>query len=127
MPPFLWCPRLMLSAPQYPFFPAGGSQREAPEWTSGVMASHCKTAVDCLPGNSSSRHRSNVMHNQRSRCRPMSSCAKCQIAILDRCGCPVATLTDLPGDSVLFGIDFTAERPLSVPLITIVSLPLEIG
>ncbi|GFW94927.1 uncharacterized protein TNCV_3398061 [Trichonephila clavipes] len=26
-PPFLWCPRLMFSAPQYPVFPAGCSQR----------------------------------------------------------------------------------------------------
>ncbi|GFS84785.1 hypothetical protein TNCV_2956811 [Trichonephila clavipes] len=53
---FLWCPRMMFSAPQYPVFPAGCSQRNASNWTPGVKASLCKKDEVCLPENSSSRH-----------------------------------------------------------------------
>ncbi|GFV97209.1 hypothetical protein TNCV_161781 [Trichonephila clavipes] len=70
-PPFLWCPRLMFSAPQYPVFPAGCSQRGMPDWTLGVKANLCKTDVDNLPENSS-RHSSKVTSELRSRCPPMS-------------------------------------------------------
>ncbi|GFV64392.1 hypothetical protein TNCV_2503101 [Trichonephila clavipes] len=42
-------------APQYSVFPAGCSQRDAPEWTPGIKDSLYKTIVDCLPRNSSSR------------------------------------------------------------------------
>ncbi|GFW92534.1 hypothetical protein TNCV_518511 [Trichonephila clavipes] len=65
-PPFLWCPRLMLSAPQYPFVSAGCSQRDSPDWTPGVKASLCKTSVDCFLENSASRHSSKL----RNRCPP---------------------------------------------------------
>ncbi|GFX62864.1 hypothetical protein TNCV_3351901 [Trichonephila clavipes] len=73
MPPFLWCPQLLFSAPQYPVFPAGCSQMDAPDKTLGVKASLCKTHVDCLPGNSSSRPISKVTNKLRCQCPPMSS------------------------------------------------------
>ncbi|GFW80687.1 hypothetical protein TNCV_3235391 [Trichonephila clavipes] len=38
-PAFLWCPRLMFSAPQYPVVPIKCSQRDAPDWTQGVQTS----------------------------------------------------------------------------------------
>ncbi|GFW06068.1 hypothetical protein TNCV_4478601 [Trichonephila clavipes] len=50
-PPFLPCPRLMFSAPQYSVFPAGCSYR-----TPGIKNSLCKTTINSLPGNSSSRY-----------------------------------------------------------------------
>ncbi|GFX68745.1 CABIT domain-containing protein [Trichonephila clavipes] len=75
IPPFLWCPPLMLLAPQYPVFPAGCSQRDAPDWTLGLKVSLCKIAVDCLPENSSSRHSSKDTSRLRSRCPPTLSCA----------------------------------------------------
>ncbi|GFV47603.1 hypothetical protein TNCV_2081631 [Trichonephila clavipes] len=46
----------MFSASQYPVFSSGCNQRDAPNWTPGIKANLCKTAVDSLPGNSSSRH-----------------------------------------------------------------------
>ncbi|GFW60289.1 hypothetical protein TNCV_1843691 [Trichonephila clavipes] len=69
-PPFLWCPRLMFSAPQHPIFPAGCSQMNALYWTPGVKASFYKTAVDCFPGNSS-RHSRKITSKLRSRYQPM--------------------------------------------------------
>ncbi|GFX20802.1 hypothetical protein TNCV_78591 [Trichonephila clavipes] len=56
MPPFLGCPRLMFSAPQYSVVPVECSQRDTQDWTPGVKDSLCKMAVESLPGNSSSRH-----------------------------------------------------------------------
>ncbi|GFX60413.1 hypothetical protein TNCV_4076351 [Trichonephila clavipes] len=55
-PTFLCCPQLTFSAPLYPVFPAGRSQRDASDWTLGVKASLCKKTVDCLSRNFSSRH-----------------------------------------------------------------------
>ncbi|GFS90923.1 hypothetical protein TNCV_3027691 [Trichonephila clavipes] len=40
----------MFSAPQYPVFHSGCSQRNEPNWTSGVKVSLCKMAVDCMTG-----------------------------------------------------------------------------
>ncbi|GFT57864.1 hypothetical protein TNCV_4865811 [Trichonephila clavipes] len=70
-PQFLWCPRLMFSIPQYPFFAAGCNQRDVPDWTPDIKALFCTTAVDRMPGNSSSRHNSKVTNNLRSHCPPM--------------------------------------------------------
>ncbi|GFT04979.1 hypothetical protein TNCV_4745071 [Trichonephila clavipes] len=72
--PFLWCSRLMFSAPQYPSFPAGYSQSDVLDWAPGEKANLCKTAVDSFPINSSSRHNSKVTRKLRSSCSPMSSC-----------------------------------------------------
>ncbi|GFT07701.1 hypothetical protein TNCV_4046211 [Trichonephila clavipes] len=73
-PPFMWCPRLMLSAPQYPLFPAGCYQMVAPYRTPSVKASLYKRAIDCLLGNCSSRQSSKVTSKLRSRCPPMLPC-----------------------------------------------------
>ncbi|GFX62053.1 hypothetical protein TNCV_2227791 [Trichonephila clavipes] len=51
-PPLLWCPQLVFSSPA--FFPAGYSQSDALNWTPDAKVSLNNTAVDCLPGNSSS-------------------------------------------------------------------------
>ncbi|GFV16226.1 hypothetical protein TNCV_3379901 [Trichonephila clavipes] len=48
-PPFLWCTRLMFSAPQCPVLPAGCSQRNTPDWTPGVKFDLCMMVVECLP------------------------------------------------------------------------------
>ncbi|GFS73892.1 hypothetical protein TNCV_108061 [Trichonephila clavipes] len=69
---FLWCPRLMYSAPQYPVFRAGYCQRDTQDWTPGVKTSLCKASVDYLPGNSSSRYSGKVSSNLRNRCPPSS-------------------------------------------------------
>ncbi|GFW67897.1 hypothetical protein TNCV_3872271 [Trichonephila clavipes] len=73
-PPFFWFTRLMLLVPQYPVFPDGCSQRDSTDCSPGVGVRLCKTAVDCLPENSSSRHISKIMSKLRSSCPPMSSC-----------------------------------------------------
>ncbi|GFT32285.1 hypothetical protein TNCV_1035421 [Trichonephila clavipes] len=39
-----WSSRLMFSAPQYPVFPAGCSQKDEPDRSPGVKTSLCKTA-----------------------------------------------------------------------------------
>ncbi|GFS52054.1 hypothetical protein TNCV_1104761 [Trichonephila clavipes] len=75
MPSFLWCPQLMFSAPQYPLFPAVCRQRHAQDWTPDIKNCLCKTAVDCFPGNSSSRPSSKVMSKLRNRCLPISTYA----------------------------------------------------
>ncbi|GFW57115.1 hypothetical protein TNCV_540321 [Trichonephila clavipes] len=41
--------------------PSGYGQNETQYWLPGIKASLCKTSVDCLPGNCSSRHSSKVM------------------------------------------------------------------
>ncbi|GFT17495.1 hypothetical protein TNCV_4807411 [Trichonephila clavipes] len=74
-PPFLWCPRLIFSAPQQPVFPVGCSQRDTQDWMPGVKDSLYKTAVERLHGNSFSRHSRKVTSKLRSPCTPMSSCA----------------------------------------------------
>ncbi|GFV44188.1 hypothetical protein TNCV_1825551 [Trichonephila clavipes] len=51
MTSFLWCPRLIFSAPEYLVFPAGCSQRDDPAWNPGAKDSLYKRHVDCLPGN----------------------------------------------------------------------------
>ncbi|GFW21368.1 hypothetical protein TNCV_1531931 [Trichonephila clavipes] len=61
--------------PQYSVFPAGYSQRDSPDWPADVKTSLCKTSVDSLPGNSSSRHGSSVTSKRKSCCPLMSSCA----------------------------------------------------
>ncbi|GFV60119.1 hypothetical protein TNCV_3886371 [Trichonephila clavipes] len=73
--PFLWCPELLFSAPQCPDFPAGSSQRGAPDWKPSVKADLCKMAIDCFLRNSSSRQSSNFTSKPMSRCPPMSSCS----------------------------------------------------
>ncbi|GFV76166.1 hypothetical protein TNCV_4672551 [Trichonephila clavipes] len=40
------------------------------DWTQVVKARPCKTAVDCLPVNSSSRHSSKLTRKLRNRCPP---------------------------------------------------------
>ncbi|GFU81691.1 hypothetical protein TNCV_3645911 [Trichonephila clavipes] len=72
---FLWCPRLMFSAPQYPFFPARCSQSATPNWAPGIKSSLCKTAIDCLHRNSFSDHSSKITSKLSSRCPIWSSCA----------------------------------------------------
>ncbi|GFS76924.1 hypothetical protein TNCV_3756051 [Trichonephila clavipes] len=75
---------------QYPVFPAGCSQRGALDLKPGIKASLCKTAVERLPGNSSSKHNNvdalwrhwstflmivllvwNLSHNQRTTFGPL--------------------------------------------------------
>ncbi|GFX12345.1 uncharacterized protein TNCV_63911 [Trichonephila clavipes] len=63
------------TAPQYPVFPAGCSQRNVSDWTPGVKASLCKASVGCLPGSPSCRRSRRVTKKQRSRCPPMTLCA----------------------------------------------------
>ncbi|GFW29672.1 uncharacterized protein TNCV_3935391 [Trichonephila clavipes] len=72
--PLLRCLQLMLSVLQYPVFPAGCSQRDAPDWMPGIKARICKTSEVFLPGYAFSRHSSKVTSKLRSRCPPTSSC-----------------------------------------------------
>ncbi|GFY06535.1 DUF4371 domain-containing protein [Trichonephila clavipes] len=53
----------VFSSTIYLVFPAGCSQKVAPDWTLGVKASLCKTAVDCLAGNSSFRQSTSAYGN----------------------------------------------------------------
>ncbi|GFW35934.1 hypothetical protein TNCV_1927631 [Trichonephila clavipes] len=48
----------MFLAPQYLVFPVRCSQRVAENLTLGLKDYLCKTAVECFPGNSSSRNNS---------------------------------------------------------------------
>ncbi|GFV85909.1 hypothetical protein TNCV_1422121 [Trichonephila clavipes] len=68
--PFLWCPQIMFSAPQYLVFPAGCSQRNVPDCTLGLITYLHKMVTDCLPVNSS-RHSSRVTSKLKSRCPPI--------------------------------------------------------
>ncbi|GFX01498.1 hypothetical protein TNCV_1864711 [Trichonephila clavipes] len=65
----MWCPGLRYSTPKYPVFPVGCSQRNTQDWTPEVKDSLCKTAVEYLPGNSSSRHSVKVPRDLTLRTR----------------------------------------------------------
>ncbi|GFT01769.1 hypothetical protein TNCV_4205751 [Trichonephila clavipes] len=71
-PPFVCFSRLIFLASPYPFFPAKCSQRDAPDLKPNAKGSLCMTAVNCLPGNYSSRYSSKVTSKLRSRCSPLS-------------------------------------------------------
>ncbi|GFW84760.1 hypothetical protein TNCV_680481 [Trichonephila clavipes] len=70
-PPFFWCPRLMFSVPQHPVFSVGCNQRNTQAWTPDLNDSFCKTDVERLPVNSSSRHNRKSTSNLKSHCLPM--------------------------------------------------------
>ncbi|GFW85517.1 hypothetical protein TNCV_145621 [Trichonephila clavipes] len=74
-PPFLWYSQLMLLAPQKLVFLTGCRQRDTQDWAPGVNDSLCMMAVDCLSGNSFSRHSSKVTSKLMRHCPLMSSCA----------------------------------------------------
>ncbi|GFX02720.1 uncharacterized protein TNCV_2011641 [Trichonephila clavipes] len=57
---------------QYSHQKRTGIQRDTRNWTPVVRDSLCKTAIERLSGNSSSRHSRKVMSKLRSRCPPMS-------------------------------------------------------
>ncbi|GFV51334.1 hypothetical protein TNCV_3615321 [Trichonephila clavipes] len=64
---------------------AGCSQRDTPDCTPCIKVTLGKSAVDCLPKGSSSRHSSKITSKLISRRPPMSQCALWQEVILSRC------------------------------------------
>ncbi|GFY21691.1 hypothetical protein TNCV_1168351 [Trichonephila clavipes] len=100
----------MFLAPRSSVFPVRCNQRDTQNWTLGLKVSLCKTSVDCLPQNSSSR----TAARSRVICGSVvHRCCHALSAKLQSCAditpwrlCPTFLVTQYH----FFGIDSTTER-----------------